>query len=68
MIINLIILNSHSTVFAFLNIIRFRGVMVSTQDFESCDPGSIPGGTFSHYSSVGRAVDCKSICRVFDSP
>ena len=46
MIINLIILNSHSTVFAFLNIIRFRGVMVSTQDFESCDPGSIPGGTF----------------------
>jgi hypothetical protein len=46
MIINLIILNSHSTVSAFLNIIRFRGVMVSTQDFESCDPGSIPGGTF----------------------
>ena len=26
--------------------IWFRGVMVSTQDFESCDPGSIPGETF----------------------
>lgn len=28
---------------------RSHGVVVSTQDFEFCDPGSNPGGTF-YYS------------------
>ena len=40
---------------------RFYGVAVSTQDSESCDPGSNPGRTYATrsvvrlYSSVGRA-------------
>ena len=33
----------------------FRGVTVSTQDFESCDPGSNPGGTF--YGDVAQLVE-----------
>ena len=39
------------TVFTFLNIIRFRDVMVSIPDFESGHPGSNPGET---YLSVWR--------------
>ena len=35
------------TVFAFLNIIRFRDVMVSIPDFESGNPGSNPGETYN---------------------
>ena len=33
----------------------FRGVTVSTQDFESCDPGSNPGGTL--YGDVAQLVE-----------
>ena len=42
--------------------------MVSTLDFESNDPGSNPGRTYLAVAQSGRAVDCKSICRVFESP
>ena len=55
------------TVFAFLNIIRFRDVMVSIPDFESGNPGSNPGETYNlTITQYTRAVDCKSICRVFE--
>ena len=36
------------------NRMRSHGVVVSTQDFEFCDPGSNPGGTFLFVSSVIR--------------
>jgi hypothetical protein len=37
-------------------------------DFESTTRGSNPRGSSSSFlSSVGRAVDCSSICHLFDS-
>ena len=41
--------------------------MVNTVDFESTTLGSTPSGSLSSLSSVGRAVDCSSICHSFDS-
>ena len=42
------------TVFTFLNIIRFRDVMVSIPDFESGNPGSNPGGTYVKLPESGQ--------------
>ena len=43
-------------VLSVLSSVRFYGVMVSTLDFESNDPGSNPGETFCHGSSVGQSA------------
>lgn len=38
--------------------------MVITLDFESSNPGSNPGRTYTHRSSVGRAGDCNIVVLV----
>ena len=43
---------------------RSHGVVVSTQDFEFCDPGSNPGGTFTIVFSRYLVLRVWVICRM----
>ena len=43
---------------------RSHGVVVSTQDFEFCDPGSNPGGTFTIVFSRYLILRVGIICRM----